>query len=192
MPLLQQVKLIHLLEEVTVTERADMYESLFALSPSMRASMSEYLMGKMLAVVPSSLSQMTQKEKGLMYHDVSALGQIVQTYINDTKMVNYRQVLFLSRLYFLEWVLEQDSEKRASLLRSVQQLEISLEILSPDNPQNYWVIAQREIFEGKPESALTTLQEANSRAPGVETTIERISSVEEFLRSGGNTLYFAD
>ncbi len=190
MPGLQQARLIHALEEVTVSERAELYDDLFALSPSMRTSMGEYLMGKLLAVVPAMLDDMTDRQKELILEDVSSLRSEVERYA-PTEPVHYRHTYYLARLYLLEWVLEAP-ENHESLLERVEELEIHLERLSPNNPQTHWIKAQREIFANEAQAALNTLRASDESVPNIQTTLDRINAVEAYLQGKSAAPFFTD
>lgn len=190
MPFSQQSKLIRLMEEVTVIERSSMYDELFTISPNMNVSMSEYLMGKVLKNIPSALSGMSTEQKEIVLKDISSLRQTIQTRIETVEVAHYRHVYYLARLQLLEFTLEQNKEKREGLLLSVQALEEILEKLSPKNPQNYWVKAQRELFSGETKLALTTLNSSLEQDPNVSNTVEMIIQVEESISTGKGTPFF--
>lgn len=172
-------------------ERAGMYDDLFAISPGMRTSMAEYIMAKALGAVPPALGSATADQKDMILKDVAALRETAELYA-DTNSVHYRHTLYLARLHLLEFVLEPDKDKRAELLATVQKLEMTLEDLSPKNPQNNWVKAQRELFLGETLEALQTLQMADEYAPGIVSTKDKIEQVEAFLSGEGNIPFFTD
>lgn len=186
-PFTQQSRLIYALEEVTVTERASMYEDLFTLSPSLRAPIGEYMMGKLLAVVPPMIGEMTPKQKELVLEDVSSLRGEVERYMPE-EPVHYRHAYFLARLYLLEWVLNPEE----AILEKVENLEAHLNKLSPNNPQNDWIKAQRQIFASDGEGALSTLQASNAQVPNIQTTIDRMISVEAYLQEETAAPFFTD
>lgn len=189
LPLSQQAKLIYAMEEMTVMERSGVYGELFSLSPIMRTSMSEYLMAKALEAVPPMLGSAIATEREIILSDISSLRQTVQTYFETTDAVHYRQVLYLARLQLLEFVLEKEKAKQENLLTGVRSLELTLEKLSPKNPQNYWLKAQRELFEGDVESALLTLQ-TDDESMGIAQTREFIMQVERYASGEGNVPFF--
>ena len=76
------------------------------------------------------------------------------------------------------------------LLLQTKELEAHLFTLSPQNPQNYWVQAQRELLEGNAETALATLKESNELAPDIPATLEMITQTEKYLRGEGSTPFF--
>ncbi len=189
-PFLQQARMIHIIEQVTVVERPVMYEELFALSSNMRISMAEYLMAKALEAIPPALEDATPMQKDLILKDLSSLRQTAQMYVHVSDPVHYRPIFYLARLHLLEFVLEQDMEKRQALLNETKDLEPSLEKLSPGNPQNQWIKAQRELLQGEGKAALSTLKETNEYAPEIPGTTQKIQQVEAFLAGESNMPFF--
>lgn len=180
-PLLQQRMLVTLMEQTAVQERAGEYERLLELSASGRMSTAVYVAEQMLRAVPPAVPELSDGERAYVYADIkSAREAIEHAYGYDS--VRYRLVLALTKLALLEYALAPDEAARADLLARVAETDAHREALSPGNPANGWVIAQRQVFAGEPEAALATLRELEERLPDVVTTRELREAVEAYLR----------
>lgn len=189
MPYMQQANLVKIMEKVTISQRSASYESLFEYSPHGRTSLLIYLMSRMIEAVPPALATLSLEQSRGTLEDINALRRFAYPYIGDNP-VHYRLVLSYTRIHFIELLLETDPDKRAELLQGAKKYEEILFTLSPNNPQNYWVRAQRQLFEGNPKEALVTLNETNTLAPNIPATTEMQSQTQKHLKENTPLPFF--
>src|SRR3972149_6446384 len=178
-PIVQQKTLAHIASGATVAERSGMYEDLFASTSHGRTSMALYLMTKMNVGVPKILNELDVEETEMLLSDIHNLRTAVLNHTGDDP-VHYRLALSLVELTQTEYLLEKDYAKRTELLAEAEGYESILRELSPTNPQNYWIEAQRELFEGDTEAAIKLLETAKGQAPDVTVTQDFIDAAYSF------------
>lgn len=180
-PFLQQRMLVVLMEQTAVQERAGQYERLLGLSASGRMSTAVYVAEQMLRAVPPAVPELTEEERAYVYADIASAREAIE-HVYGYESVRYRLVLALTKLALLEYALAPDEEARASLIARIEATDAHREALSPGNPANGWIIAQRQVFTGEPDAALETLRALEERLPDITTTRELREAVEVYLR----------
>ena len=159
-----------------IENRANEYNRIISISPSGRFYSLVYLMSEMVHTIPDHFASLKEEERKVVLNEVQSVRKIAEQYI-DNSPIHYQMVILFIRLLHIESSLTDNQKERNSLLTSATRHEKYLDALSPENPQNYWAKAQREIFEDKTEDAITTLNEAVTLYPEVKSTNEMLTAV---------------
>ena len=139
----------------------------------------------MLSTYPLFFSEASLEETDILLKDIETTREDIIEYAGE-KPEHYQLALLLAGLNLVQ----ATSPGTDELLLQTKELEAHLFTLSPQNPQNYWVQAQRELLEGNAETALATLKESNELAPDIPATLEMITQTEKYLRGEGSTPFF--
>ena len=184
-PCLQQIMLKDSLQYEAIQERAKTRDELLTLSLHGRTSSLIYIAQKMLSTYPLFFSEASLEETDILLKDIETTREDIIEYAGE-KPEHYQLALLLAGLNLVQ----ATSPGTDELLLQTKELEAHLFTLSPQNPQNYWVQAQRELLEGNAETALATLKESNELAPDIPATLEMITQTEKYLRGEGSTPFF--
>lgn len=183
LPYKQQTVLLHILSDVSVSERVELYDDLFAITSQQRTSMAIFLINKMKNTVPDIWRSLNSDEKDLVLADMHSLRMTAEQYFIESP-TNYEFGISLVKFLFLEASLQQDIEATNMIVARAERYEKYLRELSPNNPMNGWVEAQIQLFHGDAQGSLDTLEQVYEAHPNVEITSQLIQSVQEYLADG--------
>lgn len=178
-PYTKQTLLAKAVEDSKTIDRGHLYQNFVTQPLDANTSMLIFLTDGTSEAITGNLAILNSDKKEKVLKEVRNL-RISTTAHIETNPKHYQLLLSLVKLIHVESLFYNDSQIRNNLLLMAEKYEERLSILSPSNPQNYWVKAQRQLLQGKSQEARDTLNQAKLLYPEVEATNNMLSSIEDY------------
>jgi O-antigen ligase len=160
------------------------YAELFESTPHGRQSMLTYLSLKNAEAVSQYLRNPNPEERKLFADNITSLRGATEPYAEGSS--NYHFLESFVRLLLAEHVATENND----LLETARTYETGLFTLTSNNPEPYWLRAQRQVLAGETDGALKTLRKAEALWPEISATGEIIESVENYRETNSAPPFF--